>query len=418
MEPLKIAQAMPLVNVAEPTIDDLLKHSIRTQLQSLTQTKLTRAEQRLKLQHSFTQAMEAVLTESAVSHQVLDKLFTQMYDQAVLTMSKVELSQELLTRQYISATGLIMSPLNCRTTIKDIYRIKGFARGIDKAIKKLLEQQSSLHILYPACGPFAPLLLPLLQYYKQHELYTSEQIQLTLVDLQPGAVLSLQQLIADLDIGDFIAEVVEADATLYRPEGEVDILVIEAMQHGFSKEGQLSMARHLSQFLSLQGYLLPQNISVRGIMVDGETEFNLQWKTAEFAHSQHLNPDIQSQRVELGELLSINKSSLLQMKEFVLEEGIQVIEGNTVEIPTGVFDMASRILAIYAHIEVFSGETVEQYDSGITHPLPDMNFYIDAKPRAPEPRHFVANSGDRVRFYYQLTGLPGFIPVKVEGAGH
>ena len=57
-------------------------------------------------------------------------------------------------------------------------------------------------------------------------------------------------------------------------------------------------------------------------------------------------------------------------------------------------------------------EGLDQYDSGITHPKPDMNFYVDAKPKELEHTHFVANSGDTVQFYYQLSGMPGFVPVK------
>ncbi|MEJ2755354.1 MAG: hypothetical protein P8104_05850, partial [Gammaproteobacteria bacterium] len=110
----------------------------------------------------------------------------------------------------------------------------------------------------------------------------------------------------------------------------------------------------------------------------------------------------------------ISQSTLPTLQEIRLADGVHVIEGNTVQIPTGIADIASRILAIYAHIEVFEGETVDQYDSGITHPRPDMTFYVDVKPKSPLPQNVVVHSGDYIRFYYQLTGLPGFVPVKVD----
>lgn len=408
----KQQQQAQQLGFAEPVVDDLLKHSLREQLESLTKAKLSDWERRDLLQKSFTKAIEAVLLEEKVEHQTLTKLFTDMYDCAVLSMAQAELSQELLTCQFVSESGLIMSPLNCRTTIKDIYRISGFARGVDKAVKGQLKHKKQIHILYPACGPFAPLLLPLLQFYKEQGNITSEQLKVTLVDIQPGAIIALRQLVADLSISDYIEEIVEQDATKYIPQHDIDLLVLEAMQHGFTKEGQLSIAKHLIQFLSIDGWLIPKEISVRGMLIHGETEFNQQWKTTEYTHSDNLSEQAQADRIELGEIFKITKSSLLGMAEIELQSGVKVVKANKIALPTGVADMKDRILAIYAHIETYAGESVGQYDSGITHPCPDMTFYVDMQPRAMNPHDFVVSSGEKVQFYYQLTGLPGFIATK------
>lgn len=409
---VKQQQQTRQLGFAEPVVDDLLKHSLREQLEFLTKAKLTDWERRDLLQQSFTKTIEAVLQKEKTEHHTLTKLFTDMYDCAVLSMAQAGLSQELLTCQYVSESGLIMSPLNCRTTIKDIYRIRGFVRGVDKAVKGLLTHKEKIHILYPACGPFAPLILPLLQFYKEQGNITSEQLKVTLVDIQPGAILALRQLINDLSVSDYIEGIVEQDATQYVPQHDIDLLLLEAMQHGFTKEGQLSIAKHLIQFLSIDGWLIPKEISVRGILIHGETEFNQQWKGVEYAHSQHVTNDVQADRVELGEILKVSKSTLLAMKEIELDDGIKVVEANTVLLPTGIQDMKNRIFAMYARVETFDEESVEQYDSGISHPLPDMTFYIDTRPKAPELKHFIVNSGDAVKFYYQLTGLPRFIPTK------
>ena len=407
------SQSIASLQYADPQVDELLKHSIRTQLESLLKAKLTTEQRQLLLQKSFVDAMALVLSCAKVEHIQLVKAFDNMYEQAVQSMAFAQLSQEQLTRQYVSASGLIMSPHNCKHTIKDVYRIKGYARGIDLAIQSKLKHASSITILYPACGPFAPLLLPLLSYYKDSQIFTSKQINVILVDVHPGAILSLQQLVKDLQLDDFILRIEAADATEYEPAESIDLLVLEAMQHGFTKEGQLSIAKHLVQFLTLDGWMIPQNVSVRGMLVIGETEFNQQWKEVEYSHSLNTNTSAQQDRVELGEILNINKSTLLNMQELELQDGVKVIPASKIKLPTGVKDMGERILAIYAHIDTFADEGVEQYDSGVTHPRPDMTFYIDAKPRDVEHTHFVASSGDMVQFYYQLSGLPGFVPVKL-----
>lgn len=407
------SQSTASLQYADPQVDELLKHSIRTQLESLLKAKLTTGQRQLLLQKSFVDAITLVLSNTQVEHLQLVKAFEAMYDQAVQSMALAQLSQEQLTRQYVSASGLIMSPHNCKHTIKDVYRIQGYARGIDQAIQSKLNHASSITILYPACGPFAPLLLPLLSYYKNSKIFTSQQINVILVDVHPGAILSLQQLVKDLQLDDFILRIEAADATEYQPAESIDLLVLEAMQHGFTREGQLSIAKHLVQFLTIDGCMIPQNVSVRGMMVIGETEFSQQWKSQEFSHSKHISSDAKQDRVELGELLSINKSSLLSMQELELQGGIKVIPANQIVLPTGVADMSQRIFAVYAHVETFAQEGVGQYDSGITHPKPDTSVYIDVKPKDIEHTHFVANSGDTVQFYYQLSGLPGFVPVKI-----
>ncbi|MFY8297655.1 hypothetical protein AAEU28_02445 [Pseudoalteromonas sp. SS15] len=413
MERLENTNTKPFSDYTDPNIDSLLKHSIRTQLESLLQSKVSVGQRLELLQKSFVEAISLILSDTKVTHQQLVSAFENMYDQAVQSMALAELSQEVLTRQYISDTGLIMSPYNCKHTIKDVYRIKGYARGIDKAIQSKLKHKSKINILYPACGPFAPLLLPLLSYYKDTQKYSAQQLQVILVDVQPGAVMTLHQLVKDLQLEDYVSLIQEADATQFEPDVDIDLLVLEAMQHGFTKEGQLSIAKHLVKFLNIDGWLIPQSVSIRGMMVVGETEFNQQWKEVDYSHSTNMTKDAKEDRVELGEILSINKSSLLNMPILELEDGVNVVPANKVTLPDGVEDMSERFLAIYAHIDTFAEESVGQYDSGITHPKPEMSVYIDSRPREIEHTHFVANSGDTVQFYYQLSGLPGFVPVKV-----
>ena len=405
----EVQQQTQQFGFAEPEMDELLKYSLRTQLEAMLQNQLSTAERQRQLKESFAAAVELILKETKVEHRTLVQAFQSMYGNACQSLSLAKLTQEELTRQYISTSGLVMSPLNCKHTIKDVYRIKGFACGTNKAIQHMLANKSQVKVLYPACGPFAPLLLPLLAHYKQSDRISAEQLQVTLVDIHPGAIKALNQLIADLDIADYIEALVEEDATQFSPTQTFDLLILEAMQHGFSREGFLSIAKHLVQYLHIQGEMIPNQVSVRAMMVIGETEFNQQWEKAEYAHSNHCQPEAIDDRIDLGEILNVNKAMLLKSEIFELDGGIKMLQGNTVELPKDVPDMAKRILAIYSHIDTYGDAMVGQYDSGITHPKPDMTFYVDAKPKAVEHHYFEARGGDKVSFYYQLTGLPGFV---------
>ncbi|ELB2908716.1 TPA: hypothetical protein ACVOYR_004578 [Vibrio alginolyticus] len=405
----EVQQQTQQFGFAEPEMDELLKYSLRTQLEAMLQNQLSTAERQRQLKESFAAAVELVLKETKVEHRTLVQAFQSMYGNACQSLSLAKLTQEELTRQYISTSGLVMSPLNCKHTIKDVYRIKGFACGINKAIQHMLANKPQVKVLYPACGPFAPLLLPLLAHYKQSDRISAEQLQVTLVDIHPGAIKALNQLIADLDIADYIEALVEEDATQFSPTQTFDLLILEAMQHGFSREGFLSIAKHLVQYLHIQGEMIPNQVSVRAMMVIGETAFNQQWEKAEYAHSNHCQPEAIDDRIDLGEILNVNKAMLLRSEIFELDGGIKMLQGNTIELPKDVPDMAKRILAIYSHIDTYGDAMVGQYDSGITHPKPDMTFYVDAKPKAVEHHYFEAKGGDKVSFYYQLTGLPGFV---------
>ncbi|EHA1202225.1 hypothetical protein J4H46_10585 [Vibrio alginolyticus] len=405
----EVQQQTQQFGFAEPEMDELLKYSLRTQLEAMLQNQLSTAERQRQLKESFAAAVELVLKETKVEHRTLVQAFQSMYGNACQSLSLAKLTQEELTRQYISTSGLVMSPLNCKHTIKDVYRIKGFACGINKAIQHMLANKSQVKVLYPACGPFAPLLLPLLAHYKQSDRISAEQLQVTLVDIHPGAIKALNQLIADLDIADYIEALVEEDATQFSPTQTFDLLILEAMQHGFSREGFLSIAKHLVQYLHIQGEMIPNQVSVRAMVVIGETEFNQQWEKAEYAHSNHCQPEAIDDRIDLGEILNVNKAMLLRSEIFELDGGIKMLQGNTIELPKDVPDMAKRILAIYSHIDTYGDAMVGQYDSGITHPKPDMTFYVNAKPKAVEHHYFEAKGGDKVSFYYQLTGLPGFV---------
>ena len=59
-------------------VDDLLKHSIRTQLQSMLKAKLSVSQRQQLLQQSFVAAMSLVLSDAKVTHPQLVTAFESM----------------------------------------------------------------------------------------------------------------------------------------------------------------------------------------------------------------------------------------------------------------------------------------------------------------------------------------------------
>ena len=341
----------------------------------------------------------------------LGLLFEQLYE--VYQQAKIPVS--LRKRQFVSAHGLVISPDFCVTTQKDTIRVRAFIRAADQAIGKLSTVYNScLHIVYPACGPFAPLLLPLIAYYKETGRFDENNLRITLIDIQPGAVTSLAAVTHEMGIAGYINEILCQDACDYQTNSPVHLVVLEAMQHGFSKEGHLPMARHFASLIAENGIMLPEEVTLRAVLATGQQEFIEQWQdnNNRVSETGMLAANSKS-RVELGDILRLNLKSLKALEDQVLDEHTRLIECGEVSIPplaqSDESSMDKPMLLICTRIKIYHQEFLGEYDSGITHPLPDMNVCINFAPREVKPGDLLVNSGDKLKFFYRLNGLPGFL---------
>ncbi len=396
----------------DPTTQSLLNQSLREQLKQLSKVDVSEQQRVLTLRKSFTAIMEHVVSKTAVKFETLYALHETAYEQAMLSMQAADIAEDVITSQFIHSHGLVLSPINCSRTIKDVNRIDVFATGLHKLVSDLLQRQNKIHILYPACGPFAPLLLPLLTYYKEEGTFDENQIEVTLIDIHQGATQTLVQLISDLDLDEFVTEVIQADAVIYEPTKPVDILLLEASHHGFSKEAHFSIARQLLPYVTESGVLVPCKVSINAALVLGQREFVEQWREQRSGQQIQLNEEALQNRVELGEIFSVDKQSVLNAEKLSLPDGQEVLRCNTLKLPHDCGDISHRVLVIYTQFHSYDDEYLEQYFSGITSPLPDMSVCIDFEPRSTMPDDLLLKSGDSIEFFYRLNGLTGFMPIK------
>ena len=351
--------------------------------------------------------------ERASVHGKLSQLFYQQ--KAIYQQTAID--DELRKRQFISHCGLVMSPDNCITTQLDDIRVRAFIRGIDAALKeKVLTQHDPVHVVYPACGPFAPLLMPLIAYYMERDVFSPEQLQITLIDMQPGAVQSLGALVNQMGISPYIKQICCMDATLYQPpeQQNFDLVVLEAMQHGLSREGHLGIARHFAKLLSPKGSFVPQKIIVTAMLNSAQQEFVEQWRDATSLSEKDMDQQIKSQRILLGNILTVTAQSLSRLPEVTLDENTTLLECGTVYIPELSANNEQTVL-LGTRINTWGEEWIGEYDSGISHPLPEQNICVNFTPRETRPGDLLVKSGDGIKFYYRLNGLPGFLPTWTEG---
>ncbi|NOU52350.1 hypothetical protein HG263_17655 [Pseudoalteromonas sp. JBTF-M23] len=390
----------------DPSLAKLLNQSLRDKLNRQLKGDAF-ASSELLINHCC-KLVECLLANTQTHEQLVD-YFADFSQSLIELYQSLELTEQETTHSYVNATGLVMAVKDAVSTVNDIYRVKAFIRALKNTLDDAESQSSQpLHLVYPACGPFAPLVLPLLCYVKKHNTY-QRPLKVTLIDIQPGAQKVLNRVVGSLGL-EHSVEVLCMDVMDYQPSQPIDILVIEAMQHGLSKEGHLSFMRHLAQFLAKDAYLLPKEIVIEAILAVPQREFVEQWHEQARSHSSFINAKIKAERINLGPIFTLNLDTLKQMAIMPLGNGYDLIEAGQVSIPHNVDDMSKRILLLSANLHVDEQEQVAQYDSGITHPLADMSVCIDFKPKASEPDDLLVKGGDKLKFYYKLCGMPGFLP--------
>jgi hypothetical protein len=405
--PLSQAQlTSTMVSSIDPQLQQLLNQSIRDQLTPKADIRTDKIALSLS---ALTQGLFDHLP-----HDELVSLFTDSFTELHALYQESELTEAEIETSYINATGLVMAVKDCINTVKDIYRVKAFVNGLHQAIEFAngKNNQDTLHIVYPACGPFAPLLLPLIAHYhttNNNEHNTRQnRLKITLIDIQPGAIKVLQNLVSKMGIEEYIQDILCMDIMDYQPDHAIDILVMEAFQHGLSREGHLHFAHHLAKYLAEDAILLPEKLTVTAFLNSGQNEYCDQWEDQERAHSDFLSDASLSNRVTLGEVFSLDISTLKKMKAIPFGENFNLLEGQQVQIPHSE-GLDKKALMLSATATIFNKENINEYDSGISHPKIDTSICINFKPKTPEPDDLLVNSGDRLKFYYKLTGAPGFI---------
>lgn len=347
-----------------------------------------------------------VINSNALSQTELKPLLEQVFEAQLAIYRQADISPRLRKRQFIQQSGLVLSPDYCVNTLKDTLRVGQFLKAINAAIASKLQQQSSVTIAYPACGPFAPLLIPLLSYYRERAIYSSEQLKISLIDIQPGAVQSLNALITAHNISEFIQQVACEDACTFRSDNLFDIIIVEAMQHGFSREAHLRITEHFATLLQHDGLLIPEQIIIEAWLTNAQQEYVEQWQAS--TAKPH-----QSSRTYIGEVMTINRSLATTMAPTVVDSHTQLLPCNCLQIPPLISEKPQTVI-LSSRLRLFQDLWLNEYESGITHPLPDLNICVNFTPKDAEPGDVLIKSGEHLKFYYCLNGLPGFFAAKDE----
>ncbi len=363
-------------------------------------------------------AIENILSskKSLKTYDTTKSYLSNLYESLKGIFDFAKVPMELRDRQFLNKTGFAMSPANAITTINDVFRVSGFIRAIDLAIKDLKEKfkDETLHIIYPACGPLAPLLLPLLVYYNSNNIYTAKDFKITFIDIQQGAIIALVNLLKVLELEHFVKDILCIDAVEYKSNEDNHLVILEAMQHGFTKEGHLSISKHFANLLHKDGVFIPKNVKITAMFANGEEEYNTQFKNKKLVSSYSMDKDEESKRVVLGDILDVNIETLRGLEILELSKNTKLIKCKSYDIPFFEKNNDKYIMIFCTNIHIYKDEYIDEYDSGITHPLPDLNICINFIPKDQREEDLYIKSGDKINFFYKLVGIPGFLVTKEE----
>lgn len=259
--------------------------------------------------------------------------------------------------------GEALSPINAGRCVSDAVRTSKFFRGIHAA---LLEAQrrfanDAIEILYAGCGPFAPLVMPLVTQFK------ADQIQITLLDIHARSLESAQRIVGGLGLTDYIRSYTQSDATSYVHRRPLHMVITETMQQALSKEPQVAITLNLAPQLCRGGIFIPERVTIDAYLCD---------------------PLVQEDRIKLGRVFELTAEKAIEITSVKAN-----LPAAAMNLPREIAERQKLMLA--TSITVFDSIVIGEYESGLTHPLYFFDFCG-------------ANGGDRVEFKYYFEDGPGF----------
>lgn len=251
--------------------------------------------------------------------------------------------------------GRAISPFEAAHCTKEFMRTKAFIKGIYFAIRDLKKETKNepIRILYAGTGPFATLMLPMTS------LYSKDEIQFTLIEINNQSVNCLEKVINHFGIDDYIDEIILTDATSYTltDSGRHHILLTETMQQALRNEPQVSIALNLVPQIRKDGIIIPENIIINLGVINSKKDFKR--KMGELVSEYY---------IELGNILEFNKAKI----DKILSEEKDIFETryfdcNNIEISKSIKPCHDQ-MNLMTRIEVYNGIFLNYNDCSLNLP--------------------------------------------------
>ena len=228
-----------------------------------------------------------------------------------------------------------------------------------------------IEVVYAGSGPFAPFAL--ITAFGT----TAGTIRWTLLDIHEESVASARSLVQRCGLESFI-RTIKADATTYRHDRPIHVIVSETMQRTLWAEPQVAIFRNLRPQMAHGGVSVPEEITIDLKMIEAHDE-QTRWRGEE----------IGARSIAIGRVFQL------------------AIRGETPEHPTLLQlvpqpTSTRHWAALFTQVRVFGDEILDAYDSGLT--VPEILWPISPIRRA-----------TTLEFRYETEGTPQLRWREVDG---
>ena len=278
--------------------------------------------------------------------------------------------------------GLKLSSASAAGCMPDYPRTVKYWQALFNNINRLenisQENDQIIRVLYPGCGPFAALVLPILT------LHLSSRIELVLLDVSETSLENAKHLWQSLHNDKLTVSFVNSDVLKYHDSLLYDIIIFECLTKALEEEAQVAITLHVSQLLKDTGKLVPQRIECHlastSMKQEIEQVLSLTDKTDDIIAA--------TLRPFRDHKLALFKLDKLTHKNAVIDADNIVIG----EVDLSVFD-PKRDLMLTTVMYLDEVIKIDEYQSGLTFPT-----YID----------WLAKNAGVVNVGYQLRPVPQF----------
>ncbi|NND63891.1 MAG: hypothetical protein HKN48_11945 [Flavobacteriaceae bacterium] len=305
---------------------------------------MTKTPQQVRLHlKEFTQLLFSSETSYIELKDALDTFKNLLIEVSELNLESEDSSENVLLKK-----GKAIGTKWAAMCIEDLIRTKKFISAVKKAIDRKLDKDTSkpVTLLYAGTGPFATLVLPLTS------LYSPQQLQLVLLEVNEFSFTNLCSLLNKLELNDYIQTIEKVDATEYVVENpNIDILLIECLQHALLREPQVAITLNLVPQLQPGVILIPEKISLHLCLVNSRLQYE---------SLTNLDAEGESFYESIFEVFTLNKESCSN-PESLLSEKMFTIDSE--------INKEYNQIAVFTEMQLFEDEILNFNESGLTLPL-------------------------------------------------
>jgi hypothetical protein len=264
-----------------------------------------------------------------------------LYRDILLTASGIDLGGQDELDCLHTGAGVAIGTTWAALCIDDLLRTKRFISGLYQAVTTVTDRRPGpVHILYAGTGPWATLFLPLTSKF------TPDQLRVTCIEINDGSFASVQRTFESLGFSEYVEDFIQTDAATHIISGKtpVDIMLTETMQYCLVDEMQVPIALNLMGQLAEDVIMVPERITVSlGVLEDD------------------MNNSVDR---NLGAVFTLDKSTL---SAYLPAAG--TLDFPTLRLPVPVpGEFSDGPLALLTTIDVFGGQSLTHYESGLTYP--------------------------------------------------